>query len=32
MNYIISFVVSVMARLAGDQISKWLNRLFKSDK
>jgi hypothetical protein len=26
MNYIISFVMAVAARLAGDRLSKWLNR------
>ena len=25
-------IVSVFARLVGDEISKWLNKLFKSDK
>ena len=32
MQYIISFVVAVMARLVGDCVSKWLNRHEKSDK
>ena len=31
MDYLISFVVAVMARLVGDWLSKWLER-HKSDK
>ncbi len=31
MRYIISFVVAVMARIAGDYMSKWLDS-HKSDK
>jgi hypothetical protein len=31
-KYIISFVVSVMARLVGDRLSKWLDSHLKSDK
>ena len=32
MEYLISFVVAVMARLVGDCVSKWLNGHDKSDK
>lgn len=32
MEYIISFVLSVMASVAGNCISKWLDRYDKSDK
>ena len=31
MEYLITFVISVVARVAGNYISKWLDRL-KSDK
>jgi hypothetical protein len=31
MKYIMSFVVSVMARLVGDRLSKWLDRHEKHD-
>ena len=32
LEYIISFIVAVMARLVGDRVSKWLDGYKKSDK
>lgn len=32
MEYIISFITAVMARLVGDCVSKWWNSRKKSDK
>lgn len=32
MEYLLSFIVAVVARLVGDRVSKWLDGYKKSDK